>query len=130
MNGMRKFWPVLLVALLAGCGKSNQQASASSGSAAPAKPPTGKALQAEAELSTLNMAIGLYQNNTGSLPQQLSDLVKNPGVSGWKGPYLKDVPKDPWGHPYIYHPSGSSYKVLSAGPDGQEGTADDVGGGE
>jgi general secretion pathway protein G len=54
--------------------------------------------------------------------------MKNPGVSGWRGPYLHELPKDPWGHPYIYHRSGSDFKILSAGPDGQEGTADDIGG--
>jgi len=37
---------------------------------------------------------------------------------------------DPWGHPYVYHPggpgNGAAYRVLSMGPDGKEGTGDDI----
>jgi hypothetical protein len=33
---------------------------------------------------------------------------------------------DPWGRPYIYRPSGNSFILISAGPDGKEGTADDI----
>ena len=44
---------------------------------------------------------------------------------------MESLPKDPWGHDYIYHPptggdGGTQYSVISAGPDGQEGTADDI----
>ena len=38
---------------------------------------------------------------------------------------------DPWGNPYIYYYPGKhnpdSYDLLSAGPDGKEGTDDDIG---
>lgn len=34
--------------------------------------------------------------------------------------------KDPWGQPWIYKPKGESYDLHSIGPDGQDGTADDV----
>ena len=33
---------------------------------------------------------------------------------------------DPWGHPYIYRYNDYSFLLLSTGPDGQEGTADDI----
>jgi hypothetical protein len=33
---------------------------------------------------------------------------------------------DPWGNPYIYHNNNNVFMVLSAGPDGKEGTADDI----
>jgi hypothetical protein len=40
------------------------------------------------------------------------------------------LPIDPWGNPYIYYYPGkhnpTSYDLLSAGPDGKEGTDDDV----
>jgi general secretion pathway protein G len=79
-----------------------------------------------------------YKMNTGSYPtteQGLQSLITAPeGVSGWKGPYLTtaDVPKDPWGHPYQYeYPSQKvttgGYAVWSMGPDGMNGTADDIG---
>lgn len=42
----------------------------------------------------------------------------------WDGPYLKkDVPKDPWGNPYIYRSPGKKepYELFSYGADGAEG---------
>lgn len=36
-------------------------------------------------------------------------------------------PKDPWGKPYVYSKTGEgSYDLFSAGPDGRDGTADDI----
>ena len=41
------------------------------------------------------------------------------------------IPDDPWGKPYQYRFPGtkntSGYDVYSCGPDGQDGTADDIG---
>ena len=40
------------------------------------------------------------------------------------------IPDDPWRHPYIYVCPGkhnpSSYDIMSMGPDGREGTDDDI----
>jgi general secretion pathway protein G len=39
------------------------------------------------------------------------------------------IPKDPWGNDYVYRApgtNGADYDLLSAGPDGHEGTADDI----
>jgi general secretion pathway protein G len=50
----------------------------------------------------------------------------------WRGPYLKQViTKDKWNHDLIYrNPSESlgegAYDLISFGPDGQQGTADDI----
>ena len=37
----------------------------------------------------------------------------------WKGPYLKEIPKDPWGNEYGYECPGrlnpSSYDLISGG---------------
>jgi general secretion pathway protein G len=47
----------------------------------------------------------------------------------WHGPYLKELPLDAWNRPLIYKfPSdrGVDYDLVSVGPDGQEGTEDDV----
>ena len=49
----------------------------------------------------------------------------------WKGPYVEDIPDDPWKTPYEYvypgvkNPDG--YDIRSAGPDGQFNTDDDIG---
>ncbi len=49
----------------------------------------------------------------------------------WGGPYLKKpAPRDLWGNEWIYRqPSeieGLDYDLLSLGPDGEEGTDDDI----
>lgn len=81
--------------------------------------------------SNLALALDLYETDTGSYPQQLADLLKAPSdVQNWKGPYLKKLPLDPWGHPYVYKYPGAhntdSYDLLSMGKDGAEGGTDDI----
>ncbi len=52
-------------------------------------------------------------------------MVNRPsGADNWRGPYLKQMPKDPWGNPYAYIREGSSYEVISYGADGQSGGSD------
>jgi general secretion pathway protein G len=52
--------------------------------------------------------------------------------TSWKGPYLETpVPQDNWGTAWAYvEPSeirdGASYDIVSAGPDREEGTDDDI----
>jgi general secretion pathway protein G len=87
------------------------------------------------QISTFKTALGAYEVDTGSYPSTqagLRALVVAPSdVSGWRGPYLEsDVPADPWQHPYVYEYPGklnpSGYDIISMGPDGQQGTADDI----
>ncbi len=90
---------------------------------------------------TLNIpaALDLYELDTGTFPtteQGLAALISPPTSApvptGWDGPYLKrpTVPTDPWGNPYVYRfPSsraGVDYELFSLGPDGMEGTDDDI----
>jgi len=88
--------------------------------------------------SLFSTALGMYEVQNGNYPtteQGLEALRIRPSTPpepiNWKGPYLeKDVPLDPWGKPYkyvcpgIHNPDG--YDLSSFGPDGQEGTADDI----
>ncbi len=94
-----------------------------------------KIAAAKQEISTLEGALNLYETDNGNFPtaeQGLMALRVAPGsASGWHGPYLThDVVNDPWEHAYIYRCPGShnpdSFDILSMGPDGQEGTADDI----
>jgi general secretion pathway protein G len=87
------------------------------------------------QIATFNTALGAYEVDTGSYPSTqagLRALVVQPSdVNGWRGPYLEsDIPLDPWQHPYTYQFPGklnpSGYDIISAGPDGQLGTADDL----
>lgn len=80
----------------------------------------------------LKSALGMYEVDTGRYPGTLNDLIQQPSdVRGWKGPYLDNMPADPWGHPYVYVYPGrkntSGYDLYSMGPDGQDGTQDDIG---
>jgi general secretion pathway protein G len=89
--------------------------------------------------SEIDTPLLAYKANTGNYPtteQGLQALIVCPdGVNGWRGPYLDKatLPVDPWGNQYRYtYPSthGQSigkYDCWSAGPDGQDGTADDIG---
>ena len=78
-----------------------------------------------ATIKTLDGAIDMYSVDTGSLPNDLDALIKDPQIKGWNGPYLKNqstVPMDQWGHPYTYKQpgeNGHSYDIISAGPDGK-----------
>jgi general secretion pathway protein G len=80
----------------------------------------------------IKTALGNYEVDNGSYPRTLQDLLTPPSnAKNWHGPYLDKPALDPWQNPYIYYYPGkhspTSYDLLSAGPDGKEGTDDDIG---
>lgn len=94
------------------------------------------AAQADIE-SNISVSLDMYELDTGAYPtteQGLSALIEKPsGMSGsshWNGPYLKRLPKDPWGHVYLYRYPGDKnpegFDLYSLGPNGVEGDQDDV----
>ena len=88
-----------------------------------------KVKTAQIQMENLASALDLFYLDAGRYPSSeegLGALVIRPaGVTSWSGPYLKtsSVPKDPWGHPYLYRAPGQSgpYDVGSLGPEGKEG---------
>jgi len=87
--------------------------------------------------SNLSTALDLYKMDASQYPtteQGLSALLTAPKVAPvpvqWNGPYLKKkvLPKDPWGHDYVYVSPGThntdSYDLSSLGPDGVESDDD------
>jgi general secretion pathway protein G len=79
----------------------------------------------------IKSALDAYEVDNGYYPKSLQDLIQQPSnAKNWHGPYLDKLPTDPWGNPYVYYypgkHNGSSYDLLSVGPDGKEGTDDDV----
>jgi len=83
---------------------------------------------AKTQIAAFESAISAYRLDVGSFPttdQGLQALRTQPGgVENWDGPYLpKDIPADPWGHPYVYRcPSEhGDYEIISYGADGREG---------
>ena len=94
--------------------------------------------QAKAQIGLFETALEQYQLSIGSYPgtEGLNGLRYRPqnlpDPSKWDGPYLKrDAPADPWGNPYQYVCPGQhnpdSFDVWSFGPDGVNGTPDDIG---
>lgn len=90
---------------------------------------------AGSQISMFGTALDAFEVDNGYYPRGkngLLDLVQPPrDAQNWKGPYLKgEVPKDPWGVPYIYECPGkhnpTSYDLYSGGPDLRVGTDDDI----
>ncbi len=82
----------------------------------------------------IKTALGMYEVDTGRYPSSLNDLIQQPSdVKNWHGPYFDPptIPEDAWGRPYVYVYPGrrntTGYDLYSMGPDGQDGTADDIG---
>jgi general secretion pathway protein G len=94
-----------------------------------------KVTAAKTDISSLQVALDAFEVDCGRYPtneEGLKAMVEQPGnAPDWHGPYIsRGVPKDPWGNPYVYRQPGQhntqGYDLCSFGPDGQEGTADDI----
>jgi len=81
-------------------------------------------------LRSFQLHVGRYPTTEEGL-QALVDRPSGVEERNWRGPYIEDLPDDPWGNPYRYrHPGENnprSYDVWSMGPDGVSGTGDDIG---
>lgn len=87
---------------------------------------------ARADISSIKTALDAYEVDNGGYPKSLQDLIQQPNnAKNWHGPYLDNLPVDPWSNPYVYvfpgrhNPNG--FDLSSVGPDGKAGTQDDVG---
>lgn len=91
---------------------------------------------AKIQMSSIKQALDLFRLDNGFYPtteQGLDALVRMPEVGRIPenyrpGGYLNstEVPADPWGHPYQYISDGYAYQIWSMGPDGKNGTEDDI----
>jgi general secretion pathway protein G len=95
---------------------------------------------ARALVGEMKTPIEVFEMHVGRYPttaEGLGALIRCPdGLSDpskWSGPYLKlnEFPTDPWERPLQYCSPGryntDSYDVWSWGPDGVDGTNDDIG---
>ena len=87
---------------------------------------------AKAQIEGLEKALDTYRLDLGHYPSTEEGLnaliVKPANAVQWNGPYLKkDVPLDPWGHPYQYRLQGTRNEIelVSFGKDGQPGGTGD-----
>ncbi len=84
---------------------------------------------AQTQIRSLEDALEMYRLHNGFYPstqQGLDALVKAPATSPVpkryaEGGYIKKVPDDPWGNPYIYRNDNGRIRIISTGPDGEEG---------
>jgi len=86
------------------------------------------------QLKAFEQALGMYELNTGHFPQGrdgLLELVNRPANSpNWNGPYLDQIPKDPWGNDYVYVCPGKHrpgfYDLMSHGEGGSAAGGDGI----
>jgi len=90
---------------------------------------------ARIKIKAIEMALEAFNVNCGRYPttaEGLKALREEPATlkENWRGPYLKELPADPWGNPYMYvcpsRHSSVPYDLYSFGPDGMEGGGDDI----
>jgi general secretion pathway protein G len=87
------------------------------------------AVAARSQINNFEQALMQYKLATGTFPtgeMGLEALRTRPAnVAQWDGPYLrKEIPLDPWKHPYIYKfpgEHGDEPDIICYGADGQAG---------
>ncbi len=70
-----------------------------------------KQTQIVSEIERLKTRIDIYNITNGRYPEHINTITTK---------------KDAWGKPYIYRPAENNFKIFSSGPDGIEGTEDDI----
>ena len=86
-----------------------------------------KSRTAIVQIAELEKTLDNFKLDVGRYPtteEGLDALVKRPASANLRsGPYIKEVPKDPWNNPYKYaNPgAGGGVEILSLGADGIAG---------
>jgi general secretion pathway protein G len=95
-----------------------------------------KVSAAKANIAELESAVErfyVHLDRYPSMEEGLKVLIEAPAdaESKWRGPYIKLLRPDPWGHPYQYsipgthHPTG--FDISSKGADSGEGKGMEIG---
>jgi general secretion pathway protein G len=96
------------------------------------RPDEAKVTKTKVDIKSIEEALGLFKLDNGFYPstdQGLKALVSKPETGRIPArysasAYLKNVPVDPWGNPYVYLSPGvinRDYDLISYGADGQPG---------
>ncbi len=86
-----------------------------------------KTKTAGVQVKSFEQALDVFKLDVGRYPSDaegLRSLLERPGsANGWNGPYVKELPNDPWGAPYQYKQQGrkGGPDVYSFGADGRAG---------
>ncbi len=89
---------------------------------------------AQAQIANFETMLDSFEIDNGYYPKSndgLVMLVDEPrDAKNWRGPYMDEIPDDPWGNAYIYECPGKQnnrgYDLTSMGPDGRLGGDDDI----
>jgi hypothetical protein len=76
-------------------------------------------------ISGLGVAAGRYKAECSQFPGKAEDLSKDPGVTGWQGPYSTEI-LDAWGVPFHLNIVEGQLEIRSFGPDRIKNTDDDI----
>jgi general secretion pathway protein G len=84
-------------------------------------------------LESYLLDVGQYPSTSAGLEglRTAPAEAQGQGTLKWGGPYMDKIPADPWGRQYNYASPGrhnsETFDVWSLGPDGADGTDDDIG---
>jgi len=93
------------------------------------------------QIDAFKQALDLFKLHMGRFPTEEEGLrvlwsqdalEDEEEAEKWSGPYLEDPkPRDLWGNDWVYRYPGeirgeAFYDIISPGPDGEEGTEDDI----
>jgi hypothetical protein len=84
-----------------------------------------EAQRTKMELVVLRDAVSRYRRQYGTFPRQLRDLERL-GAETFSYRSFERWSQDAWGREYRLRADGDQVAVISAGPDGTYGTADDL----
>ena len=89
--------------------------------------------QAKIQMQNFEQPLELYKLAFGSYPSNRIGLeglrIEPNGLvpeGKWRGPYLREIPNDPWGSPYQYSVEGDGFIIVSFGEDRIANTEDDI----
>ncbi len=97
-------------------------------------PDKARRVAAKAQIANFKHGLEEFYIDTGVYPsgeEGLKALAQKPMDAdigdAWDGPYFDKIPKDPWGHEYIYRQpgaDGSDFDIICYGKDGVQGGED------
>lgn len=95
------------------------------------EPDEARRTKAQVQIRSLEEALAMFKLHNGFFPtteQGLQSLVRKPETgripNNYKeGGYIRQIPLDPWGNPYVYLSPGihGEYDLMSYGADGEPG---------
>lgn len=93
-----------------------------------------KKTAAQTDCANLGRALDYFEADNQYYPSTtdgLDVLVNQPrDAKSWKGPYVKEIPRDPWDNDYVYEYPGKNnangFDLYSVGADHKVGGGDDV----